>query len=183
MRIDFREISPAGLDVESTEEVTWLESDERDPLRELYSFPTPFHIKVHLDKGQSNVFVTGEFSGEVEARCVRCLKPLRLPIVEQFRLTLMPRTAQDAPGAQGEREIEADDLDLAYYDEEVLDLQRLVSEQVLLLLDLYPHCRADCKGLCPECGIDRNEASCDCANNRVDARFAALQKLKTRDNG
>lgn len=181
MRIDFREISPAGLDLASQEEITWPEAAEHDPLRALYRIPAPFQVAVHIDKAQENVFVTGSFEGVVEAHCVRCLKPVRLELAEKFRLTLMPRTAEGA--GEGEREIEADDLDLGYYDEEVLDLGKLVSEQVLLVLDLYPHCRADCKGLCPVCGVDRNETSCDCADRRVDARFAALEKFKTRNDG
>jgi uncharacterized protein len=74
--------------------------------------------------------------------------------------------------------LEADDLDLAYYEEEKVDLGAVVSEQVALLLDLYPHCRPDCKGLCPVCGTDRNELQCACEENRGDSRWAALKKFK-----
>lgn len=179
MVIDFRAISPAGLDVASAEEIAWFDDEPGDPLRELYRFPAPFDVRVHLDKSHDNVFVAGTFAGTAETRCVRCLKSFALPFNERLRLTLMP-SASAEKGNEGEKELEAEDLDLAYYEEERLDLQRLVSEQVLLLLDLYPHCRPDCKGLCPECGTDLNEAACSCAENRTDSRLAALQKFKTR---
>jgi uncharacterized protein len=179
MLIDFREISPTGLDVASAEEITWFGDEPDDPLRELYRFPQPFDVRVHLDKTAENVFMAGTFSGTIEARCVRCLKSFALPVSERLRLTLMP-SASVAAGNEGEKELEAEDLDLAYYEAERLDLGRVVSEHVLLLLDLYPHCRPDCKGLCPECGTDMNEAACSCADNRVDSRFAALQKFKPR---
>ena len=176
MLIDFREISPAGLDVTSAEEIAWFDDEPNDPLRELYRFPKPFDVRVHLDKSHENVFLAGTFSGTAETRCVRCLKTFALPVSEALHLTLMP-SAGDAAGNADEKELEAEDLDLAYYEEERLDLGRLVSEQVLLLLDLYPHCRPDCKGLCSTCGKNLNEGPCDCSDESIDPRLAALRAL------
>ena len=39
-------------------------------------------------------------------------------------------------------------------------------------------CRVDCKGLCSQCGVDRNESTCDCVVDTVDPRWEALRKLK-----
>ena len=179
MVVDFREISPAGLNVESAEEIQWGEREQGDPLRELYRFGHPFKVQTHLDKGHENVFMTGRFEGDVEARCVRCLKYFSLRISDSFRLTLMPRTDVPAErGEEGEHELEADDVDLAYYDLEQVDLGRVVAEQVLLLLDLYPHCKPDCRGLCPTCGVDRNESACSCESPHGDTRWSALKKIK-----
>ena len=38
-------------------------------------------------------------------------------------------------------------------------------------------CREDCKGLCPQCGIDRNTDTCNC-EKPIDPRLAALKGLK-----
>ncbi len=179
MLIDFREISPNGLDIVSAEEITWLDTEQNDPLREIYTFAQAFKVNAHLDKTQENVFLTGQFVGTVNARCVRCLKPFDVTLAEKFRLTLMPRGADLGEGEGSERELEADDLDLAYYEQERVDLGQTVSEQVLLLLGLYPRCQPDCKGLCPVCGVDRNENECTCAENQVEPRWAALNKFKT----
>ncbi len=179
MLIDFREISPNGLDIVSAEEITWLDTEQNDPLREIYSFDQAFKVNAHLDKAQENVFLTGRFSGIVSARCVRCLKPFEVSLAESFRLTLMPRGADLGEGEGSERELEADDLDLAYYEQERVDLGQTVSEQVLLLLGLYPRCQPDCKGLCPVCGVDRNETECLCAENHTEPRWSALKKFKT----
>ena len=179
MLIDFREISPNGLDVESAEEITWLDTEQNDPLREIYTFGQVFKVSAHLEKAQENVFLTGRFSGTVSARCVRCLKPFEVSLAEPFRFTLMPRGADLGEGEGSERELEADDLDLAYYEQERVDLGQMVSEQVLLLLGLYPRCQPDCKGLCPVCGADRNENECTCAESQTEPRWAALKKFKT----
>jgi uncharacterized protein len=72
-------------------------------------------------------------------------------------------------------------------DEEVLrfdcpegkaNLVELVAEQIYLALPLKPVCRADCKGLCPHCGANRNEASCGCQADWIDPRLAPLQRLR-----
>jgi uncharacterized protein len=38
-------------------------------------------------------------------------------------------------------------------------------------------CRDDCKGLCPQCGVNRNHKSCECGGTS-DPRWDALRKLK-----
>jgi uncharacterized metal-binding protein YceD (DUF177 family) len=50
-------------------------------------------------------------------------------------------------------------------------------EELILALPEYPECRAGCRGLCPMCGIDRNEMSCDCAREDADPRWNVLRGL------
>ncbi len=65
-------------------------------------------------------------------------------------------------------------------DQSFVDLAPLVHDAILLELPLAPLCRADCQGLCPYCGIDRNEARCDCRAPR-DPRWATLDGLQFAD--
>lgn len=58
-----------------------------------------------------------------------------------------------------------------------LDLDELLREDILLELPVKFLCRADCKGLCPECGRDRNEGLCQCDSQQVDPRLAVLKQL------
>ena len=51
-------------------------------------------------------------------------------------------------------------------------------EQFLLALPENPVCSEDCKGLCPTCGIDRNQGTCTCAREEGDPRLAVLRNLK-----
>jgi uncharacterized protein len=65
-------------------------------------------------------------------------------------------------------------------DQSFIDLAPLVHDAILLDLPLAPLCRADCQGLCPYCGVDRNEARCDCQAPR-DPRWATLDGLQFAD--
>ena len=71
--------------------------------------------------------------------------------------------------------------DLAYvYEPDEVDLAPLVHDAIFLELPLAPLCRGDCQGLCPYCGIDRNEATCDC-RPPSDLRWATLDGLRIAD--
>ncbi|MBQ3561654.1 MAG: DUF177 domain-containing protein, partial [Oscillospiraceae bacterium] len=38
-------------------------------------------------------------------------------------------------------------------------------------------CREDCKGLCPVCGSDLNEKTCNCNQKQIDPRLEKLKML------
>jgi uncharacterized protein len=61
-----------------------------------------------------------------------------------------------------------------------VDLEPLARETVLLELPPAPLCQEDCRGLCPDCGVDRNESTCACAPP-IDPRWAVLDVLRDTD--
>jgi uncharacterized protein len=61
-----------------------------------------------------------------------------------------------------------------------IDLEPLARETVVLELPQAPLCREDCLGLCPHCGVDRNEGTCSCEPPR-DPRWSVLDELRTTD--
>ena len=58
-----------------------------------------------------------------------------------------------------------------------LPLDALVEEDLILDQPSKVLCSEECQGLCPLCGKDLNEGSCDCRHDTVDPRLAALQQL------
>ena len=55
-----------------------------------------------------------------------------------------------------------------------VDLRETLRECVVLAYPQASVCKPDCKGLCTECGIDRNRNTCDCSENVVDPRWDGL---------
>ncbi|MCA9680433.1 MAG: DUF177 domain-containing protein, partial [Myxococcales bacterium] len=89
-------------------------------------------------------------------------------------------TTRDGAAADDEDaglELAAEDLDVFAYDGESVDLEPIVREQLVLAVPYAPLCKEDCRGLCPQCGIDRNVETCTC-QPPGDPRFAALGALK-----
>ena len=57
------------------------------------------------------------------------------------------------------------------------DTENIEVPDILLNLPSKLLCREDCKGLCPQCGQNRNHGSCSCTEKTVDPRWAALDEL------
>jgi uncharacterized protein len=68
------------------------------------------------------------------------------------------------------------------YDEELsettesVDLTEDMREAIILAFPSYPVCSRDCKGLCPQCGANKNKGECQC-KPPADNRWAALDGL------
>ena len=60
-----------------------------------------------------------------------------------------------------------------------LDLGPAVREHVLLAVPQFVICDEACRGFCPRCGTNLNEASCDCVVEEEDPRWAALRRLRS----
>jgi uncharacterized protein len=43
---------------------------------------------------------------------------------------------------------------------------------------MKPLCRADCRGLCPVCGGNKNVTECRCETRGTDPRLAPLEALR-----
>jgi uncharacterized protein len=131
--------------------------------------------------GGGHVFAQGTVEGWLTVACSRCVGPVRVPLRESLHVTFVPSSqTADAPAEEadeGEVELAADDLDVFPYEGDVVDLEPLIREQFVLAVPFAPLCKDDCKGLCPQCGTDRNVASCTC-EKPIDPRFAALEALK-----
>jgi uncharacterized protein len=128
----------------------------------------------------------GELSWSGELACSRCVSPYAFSEAIPLHLRLRKRPA--APGkpekiraAEAEdQEIEVDpgEVDVVSFDEPVLPFGEIAREQVLMALPMKPLCREDCRGLCPECGRDRNVSECSCETRPVDPRLEVLKSLK-----
>jgi uncharacterized protein len=59
----------------------------------------------------------------------------------------------------------------------LLDIREALRQYIIAQMPMKPLCRPDCKGLCPECGTDRNTRTCSCTQRRLDPRWSALSQV------
>jgi len=123
------------------------------------------------------VRVTGRVVARVEVECDRCLKFIGLPVDSSFKIE---NVTQEDYQAQQAVELTEGDLDLTVFDGEVIDIDGLVTEEILLAVPDHILCKDDCKGICPECGQDRNSVECGCETAEVDPRWSGLNELVNR---
>ncbi len=122
----------------------------------------------------NDIRVRAHYSAGFEILCARCLEPVKVPLEGDFDLIFRPEAADADPG---ERAITPDETEIGYYQESGLSLEDVVREQVLLSLPSRTLCTADCKGLCPRCGQNLNQAKCSCDEAPADPRWNALAGL------
>ena len=58
-----------------------------------------------------------------------------------------------------------------------IDLTEFVHDTLLLAVPMKILCREDCRGLCPVCGVNRNQTDCQCSIAEPDTHWESLKKL------
>ena len=125
----------------------------------------------------ADIRLRGNFSGNFQVPCARCVEPVLIPLAADFDLIFRPVAADSEPT---ERSITAPETEIGYYQKDSLSLEDVLREQVLLSLPVRTLCKPDCKGLCPRCGENRNIRQCDCEVGPSDPRWEALAGLRSK---
>ena len=134
----------------------------------------PPEVSGEVRRADRRAHVKGRVVAGVQVECDRCLAWIELPVDSRFKLEYV--TQEDYLAQQAD-ELTEDDLDLTVFDGEVVDIDALVTEEILLTVPDHILCKDDCKGICPRCGADRNSVDCGCETAEVDPRWAGLKEL------
>lgn len=125
-------------------------------------------------KSSSGVVIRGNVTGLIEIDCDRCLEPVEQPLDIELDLEFEPIQRLDG-GAN--LELHASDMKVDALDGSEIDIAEIAREQILLDMPQQFFCSEDCKGLCEKCGTNLNVKNCDCENEEIDPRWAALKNL------
>jgi uncharacterized protein len=133
----------------------------------------PVKFTGRLEKAETGFLLEGrlDFSGAVS--CARCLN--EVPFKRSAPVSWVFAPVHERP-TQEEKELQAEDLDVVWYDDLLVPFDPLIDEQLQLELPMKALCRDDCKGLCPRCGVDRNAGTCTCTEPEDD-RWTPLKSL------
>lgn len=125
---------------------------------------------LRLSRTPQGVLVQGVLHAKSLVECVRCLTPFALPYDVEISELFVPEELA--------RQREIDPAEASTITEEgVIDLTPIVREEGILALPIQPLCSETCKGLCPECGQNLNEGTCDCEVEQIDPRLEPLRAL------
>jgi uncharacterized protein len=139
----------------------------------------PVQGEIDLMNTDRSILAEGQLHSESELTCSRCLTlfryPLTLDIEEEYFPTIDLVTGAhlslpDEPGA------------FIIDEHNILDFTEAIRQYALLAVPIKPLCRQDCAGLCPVCGCNLNQTSCQCPPKSADPRWAELGKLVSVDN-
>ncbi len=143
--------------------------------RDEYTVSAPVVLELRILKDGDRYRLSGRLRTTVRRTCSRCVEPFNVPTVLDIDVRYHPHRANTG---EGEHEISDDDLSVAYYRDDRIHLGDLVREQLRLASPMKPLCSEDCRGLCPVCGANRNDSTCDCDTSWHDPRFERLRAFR-----
>jgi uncharacterized protein len=130
--------------------------------------PAPLPVQLEVSRMLGGGYALRlRFHAAAAGPCMRCLGDAAQPVDVEAREV-------DVPAEGGDAELES-----PYVEHEKLDLRGWVRDAFALALPSKVLCREDCRGLCPVCAADLNEAGPDHDHERPpDPRWAQLRELK-----
>jgi len=138
---------------------------------EALSFQAPVHVQLQVDNTSKTLLVHGTIHTELIVTCGRCLETFVYPLSLSFQDEWIPLD-----------QATEDLLETALIlDKDEVDIKERIFEQIVLGLPMKFTCSAECQGLCPTCGVNRNLTPCHCGEDNINPRFAALRKWQSND--
>jgi uncharacterized protein len=126
-------------------------------------------LRLRLQSVSEGVLVSATVTAPLEGECGRCLREISDSIEVEFQelYAYEHSTTEDT----------TDEDEVGRMQGDLIDLEPELRDAVVLALPSNPLCRADCPGLCPECGAHWDELPEDHSHRQVDPRWAALERF------
>lgn len=144
---------------------------------ELIAIPPgqPIELELRLESVVEGVLVTGSAHATATGACVRCLDPITRHVGGHFQ-----ELFAYADRAAHHHEVATEDDDDEVYElvGDLFDLEPVLRDAMVPAMPFQPVCRADCPGLCPQCGMHLADDPTH-HHDQLDPRWAALQSIAT----
>jgi uncharacterized protein len=125
-------------------------------------------IDARIDKTTRQIYLTTSVSTSGRFQCDRCLDEFTQPVSGAYAVCYV-YSETDYRNTPDE-EFMVITSDMVY-----IDLTENIRDTILLSVPLKLLCKESCGGLCSQCGINKNLATCECVQENHDPRRQELQ--------
>ena len=110
------------------------------------------------------IVINSSIKTKLKLNCSRCLDtfiyPIDIDIEERFT---------------NDKELQNEET--MFVDSDTLNITEIIENSIISTLPIKRLCKEDCKGLCSQCGANKNVENCSCLDYDVDIRLAKLREL------
>ena len=110
------------------------------------------------------IVINASIKTKLQLSCSRCLDtfiyPIDIDIEERFT---------------NDKELQNEET--MFVDSDTLNITEIIENSIISTLPIKRLCKEDCKGLCSQCGANKNVENCSCLDYDVDIRLAKLREL------
>lgn len=125
---------------------------------------------IKLTRTPQGILVQGVLLVQTPVECMRCLAPFDLLYEVELEELFVTGAYAHTLGSDSE-------MPPIISEGGFIDLAPILREEGILSIPMQVVCALDCKGLCPTCGQDLNQGTCDCSTESIDPRWASLRAL------
>ncbi len=129
----------------------------------------PAHVDVSITNTGAGLVASGTIDVDVTATCSRCLSDFVLPLTGQVEAFYVNSSHADELPEEQDFELIGDHA--------IIDVMPALRAAITVELPFAPLHDPECAGICPVCGINLNEESCECDPSSSESPFGALQGL------
>ena len=139
------------------------------------NFQETIRVDVSLEKTKRELYLRVQVSTKAKYQCDRCSDDFDLPIQTSYNICYVydEKDSEFLPD---------DEMRTIHIGTPYLELVDDVRDSILLAVPMKLICKKDCEGLCPHCGVNRNNEQCSCAEEHTDSRFDVLRTMITKNN-
>lgn len=152
-----------------------------DPRGEVWAGQGGLDGELTISRVQETILIRGEVTVNLAFQCSRCTIENAMSLTVDVEAALFPRTAQQGEDEE-DVELSAEDLDVAYYEGEEIDLDPILREAIYLEVPGYPRCPPEEEEACDARFESQQPKSnnADSETDDVDPRWNALRAMKAR---
>jgi len=129
-------------------------------------------VELAIQRSADEYFCRGQVTARVLLECARCLAEFETDLVGETNFVVCSEQEAQAHRRSDEEEyvcFQGNDLRV--------DIVEPIRQTLVLTMSMKPLCSEDCRGLCPTCGTNLNEQTCNCTNETIDPRWDGLKRL------
>lgn len=140
---------------------------------------SPVHISGRLYIIEYKLYINLKIETDIKANCDRCLETFTYTFSSSIDAEIIDESLFEE---------ENDDAfeDIIYYEDNVLDLEKLIKEHIAMNIPIKFVCDENCQGLCAKCGTNLKDNPCSCNDvqsyDDIDPRLAKLKMLLQQEN-
>lgn len=168
MIINVNRISEQGLALNDT-----IDMDSALLLEDESFFLEGLNYQIVLKRENQRIQAQGKIKTTISLVCVRCLEQFELKINSRFDIILFPKEMVNLRSTS----LDEEELEYIFFENDQIDLEKILIEQVNLFIPFKPVCNHDCKGICPGCGTNLNHNACPCEESKNEIKFL-FEKVK-----
>jgi uncharacterized protein len=133
-------------------------------------------LNCEMDKSSSQIIINCNLGITAKLECDRCTAEIE----DEFEVSF--KSIYFISHNKSDNEIDESGIHYLSPDDDKIDLSDDVIENALLTIPMKVLCSENCKGLCPICGVNKNDKECNCVADTSNPVWEKLLELKGKLN-